>query len=104
MSNLYWTGVATLVIWVVLYATKRRTLKGKTLLVVAHPDDECMFFSPSVLAAADCHILCLSKGTCLQTIGNRDGLGDIRARELRTSAEKLGVTKVHLSDEPYSIT
>ena len=38
----------------------------RTLFVVAHPDDECMFFAPSILAAAShtshVYLLCLSDG------------------------------------------
>jgi hypothetical protein len=36
------------------------------LLVIAHPDDECMFFSPTILGlqkgSAKIHLLCLSIG------------------------------------------
>lgn len=39
----------------------------RVLLVTAHPDDECMFFSPVLLkltqSHADVHLLCLSTGT-----------------------------------------
>ncbi len=38
------------------------------LLVTAHPDDECMFFSPTILGLLDSgakvHLMCLSKGKC----------------------------------------
>lgn len=54
------------------YARKLRTrirgsLKAKrVLMVVAHPDDECMFFGPTIFRlceqGADVHILCLSTG------------------------------------------
>ena len=37
------------------------------LLVTAHPDDECMFFAPTVIRLlelkARVHVLCLSEGT-----------------------------------------
>ena len=49
------------------------------LLVTSHPDDESMFFGPTIQAAkrmgAQVHILCLSTG-------NADGLGEVRAKEL----------------------
>ena len=49
------------------------------LLVTSHPDDESMFFGPTIQAAkrmgAQVHILCLSAG-------NADGLGEVRAKEL----------------------
>ena len=59
-----------------------------TLLVTAHPDDECMFFTPAVIylskAGAPLHVLCLSTG-------NYDGLGAARATELMSSCARLGV-------------
>lgn len=49
------------------------------VLVIAHPDDESMFFLPTLCALRDAGetvwILCL-------TTGNYDGLGDTRQREL----------------------
>ncbi|KAK4692215.1 N-acetylglucosaminylphosphatidylinositol deacetylase, partial [Lecanoromycetidae sp. Uapishka_2] len=67
------------------------SLKGKRIcLLIAHPDDEAMFFSPTVLALtapeAGNHvkILCLSSG-------NADGLGSTRKSELSASALLLGL-------------
>jgi len=69
------------------------------LVVVAHPDDESMFFSPTIRAvlghhhddsttlapsAPPFHILSLSNG-------NYDGLGKIREVELRRAAAVLGI-------------
>ncbi|KAI4132631.1 MAG: hypothetical protein LQ338_000571 [Usnochroma carphineum] len=59
-------------------------------LLIAHPDDEAMFFSPTLLALTDPNsgnhvkILCLSNG-------NADGLGQVREKELMASAETLGL-------------
>ncbi|KAL8713084.1 MAG: hypothetical protein Q9225_006840 [Loekoesia sp. 1 TL-2023] len=59
-------------------------------LLIAHPDDEAMFFSPTLLALTNpdsgnhVKILCLSNG-------NADGLGEIREKELMASAESLGL-------------
>lgn len=71
---------------------------GKTALVVtAHPDDECMFFTPTLLelraAGVSVSVLCLSTG-------NAAGLGAVRARELRQSCAVLGVAddRVRLVD------
>lgn len=40
----------------------------KVLLVIAHPDDECMFFTPVILSllkrGCDIHVLCLTTGEC----------------------------------------
>ena len=45
---------------------KKFEFNKKTVLVItAHPDDECMFFSPSILNLQRCcsvHLLCLSTG------------------------------------------
>jgi N-acetylglucosaminylphosphatidylinositol deacetylase len=66
------------------------------LLVTAHPDDECMFFSPTVVSAkrtaAKMHLLCL-------TSGNADGLGKVRRRELERAAKVLGIDSVHIHDD-----
>lgn len=68
------------------------TLSGKRiLLLIAHPDDEAMFFGPTLLRLSQpslgnqIFILCLSSG-------DADGLGHIRKDELRKSALQLGVT------------
>lgn len=98
------------------------------LLVTAHPDDECMFFTPLILGLqaqglAVC-LLCLSTGVrawvacCLVgsdpavtrrglrshtkptpvlhsglPAGNAEGLGAVRARELRQACAVLGVRR-----------
>ena len=66
------------------------------LLVTSHPDDESMFFGPTIQAAkrmgAQVHILCLSTG-------DADGLGEVRAKELDSAGAYLGVTSVELVDD-----
>ena len=51
----------------------------RVLLVISHPDDESMFFGPTIQAlrraGARTHILCLSNG-------DADGLGAVREKEL----------------------
>lgn len=42
-------------------------IPGRVLLIIAHPDDECMFFSPTILtltrtAPHNVYLLCLSEG------------------------------------------
>ena len=67
------------------------------LLVIAHPDDECMFFTPTVLGLArqgiTAHVLCLSTG-------NFDGLGATRSLELRASCVALGVDERQTKPAP----
>ncbi|KAF8249606.1 LmbE-like protein, partial [Wilcoxina mikolae CBS 423.85] len=56
-------------------------------LLIAHPDDEAMFFSPTILSLSPknhIRILCLSSG-------NADNLGAIRKHELVASGRVLGV-------------
>ncbi|KAI8932092.1 hypothetical protein NX059_010977 [Plenodomus lindquistii] len=67
------------------------TLRNKRiLLLIAHPDDEAMFFAPTLLAltrpalANHVKILCLSSG-------DADGLGEIRKKELVKSGLQLGI-------------
>jgi N-acetylglucosaminylphosphatidylinositol deacetylase len=58
------------------------------LIVVAHPDDECLFFSPTIIGLLSRrkkgHILVFSTG-------NSNGLGPIRKNELKGSCERLGI-------------
>ncbi|KAF2398836.1 LmbE-like protein [Trichodelitschia bisporula] len=78
------------------------TLKNKRIvLLIAHPDDEAMFFAPTLLALTaprlgnTLKILCLSRG-------DADGLGAVREKEIAASAERLGVRKgdVLVLDDP----
>ncbi|EFO95785.1 hypothetical protein CRE_13998 [Caenorhabditis remanei] len=63
--------------------------KSRILLLIAHPDDETMFFSPTIRALTHAghrvFVLCVSNG-------DFDGLGKIRARELSRAASKLGIS------------
>jgi N-acetylglucosaminylphosphatidylinositol deacetylase len=76
-------------------------LKGinKILLVIAHPDDECMFFSPAIIQlskTAKVEVLCMSTG-------NHLGLGSIREMELQKSCKRLNVSKCYIINDPYFI-
>ncbi|KAL2123790.1 hypothetical protein VTJ04DRAFT_155 [Mycothermus thermophilus] len=78
-------------------------LRNKRIcILIAHPDDEAMFFSPAVMALAKpetgnhVKILCLSSG-------NADGLGETRKKELAKSGVILGLRKpddVFVVDKP----
>ncbi|KAJ3186650.1 hypothetical protein HDU85_007470 [Gaertneriomyces sp. JEL0708] len=74
----------------------------RPLLVVAHPDDECLFFSPSILGLTRGGASLQSessKGVHRQaavlvlSAGNNYGLGEVRKRELLGSCEMLGVSE-----------
>lgn len=88
---------------VAVVSTRLPTLRNKRIcLLIAHPDDEAMFFAPTVLALTrpetgnHVKILCLSSG-------NAAGLGDTRKRELVKSGLVLGLRKsddVFVVDKP----
>lgn len=66
---------------------QRKMHKHHILYVIAHPDDEAMFFVPSILHLGktnNLHLLCMSTG-------NADGLGRTREKELQASAKLLGI-------------
>jgi LmbE family N-acetylglucosaminyl deacetylase len=69
----------------------------RVALVVAHPDDEAMFFTPTIasLRAQQCAIFVL----CLST-GNFYGLGATRRREMQAScSDVLGVDHCTVLDD-----
>ncbi|GAW22768.1 hypothetical protein ANO14919_123110 [Xylariales sp. No.14919] len=69
------------------------TLRNKKIcLLIAHPDDEAMFFAPTVLALTRPESGNHVKILCLST-GNADGLGETRRRELVKSAMLLGIRR-----------
>jgi len=78
-------------------------------LVTAHPDDECMFFGPTLVALAkmkdvQIFVICLS-------MGNHEGVGALRKLELWRSCKKMGINEAnitclshhHLEDNPEVI-
>jgi len=108
--------VAPLILYVILaYAVRGdpRLLptalqSAKNLLIVtAHPDDECLFFSPSILGVLEGEpkttggLLVLSTGKLSLFLtqgsplkknpGNNYGVGEMRKLELKGSCEALGI-------------
>ncbi|KAL6850636.1 N-acetylglucosaminyl-phosphatidylinositol de-N-acetylase [Amphichorda felina] len=83
--------------------TRFPSLQNKRIcLLIAHPDDEAMFFAPTVLALTRPETGNHVKILCLST-GNADGLGETRKKELVKSAMLLGLRDeddVFIIDEP----
>lgn len=63
---------------------------GDVLLLIAHPDDEVMFFHPTLQKLSEqsrnVHVMCLSNGSF-------DGLGKVREKELQNSCNNYGNIK-----------
>lgn len=98
-------------VYILLACTRLRevvcpgSMRGRRVLVaVAHPDDECMFFGPTIVSlqrhfACTVYVLCLSRGA----YAGSDGVGvgssgieqaascHVRWRELLASCRQLGV-------------
>jgi N-acetylglucosaminylphosphatidylinositol deacetylase len=59
--------IVTLLSWRLLQSVPLVHAPASVLLVIAHPDDESMFFAPSLLSlvhsSARVFVLCLSNGT-----------------------------------------
>jgi len=70
------------------------------LLLTSHPDDEAMFFAPTVLSLAKREDLTV--WAVVLSVGDADGLGDTRRREAKESYEMLGVQpgRVAVIDHP----
>lgn len=84
-------------------AMKPAFVAKNILMVTAHPDDEAMFFAPTILALNSkvttgeiaLALVCLSNG-------NAEGLGATRTTEFKNSADVLGVptNKYWVVDHP----
>lgn len=73
-------------------------ITGKNILyVIAHPDDESMFFQPSIVSLAQgnkLYLICLSNG-------NAAGLGRAREKELELACKRLGFAEAPtIIDDP----
>ncbi|KAJ5690166.1 N-acetylglucosaminyl-phosphatidylinositol de-N-acetylase [Penicillium macrosclerotiorum] len=108
-----WTAVAIAIAAVFIFWTISSTsspftrsfprlFNKRICLLIAHPDDEAMFFSPTVLALTKPELGNHLKILCLST-GDADGLGETRKKELQKSAILLGVrseSDVFIVDDP----
>lgn len=61
------------------------------LLVVAHPDDESLFFSPTILRLTEKAVESTGNLLVLST-GNNYGIGATRQKELQEACARLGIT------------
>lgn len=81
-------------------SSQRRFLpkSRRTLLVIAHPDDETMFFAPTIhgllFSGSTVYVLCISTG-------NSDGLGAKRKYELAEALTVHGVSRNNLTILDY---
>jgi len=75
----------------------------RTLVVVAHPDDESFglgaVIDALVRAGSAVHVLCLTHGEA-STLGASIDLGVIRQRELEQAGAALGISRATLLDFP----
>lgn len=96
-------AIAFAVIQSILYNSRtglRRVFtqnSADVVFVFAHPDDETMFFLPTILQLKAMNVkfrlLCLSNG-------NFDRLGHKRVKELKSVAKYLGAVSCDIIDEP----
>jgi N-acetylglucosaminylphosphatidylinositol deacetylase len=77
-----------LCILLIVHCNKPLFSNVNVCVVISHPDDETLFFLPTLINAIrsnnQVHLLCLSKG-------NVDGLGETRSKELNAAVRLLGM-------------
>lgn len=77
--------------WLYTLTTRTPPPRNKRItLLIAHPDDEAMFFAPTLLTLTKPPLNNTLSVLCLST-GNADGIGHIRKSELVDSCARLGV-------------
>ncbi|KAK6385023.1 N-acetylglucosaminyl-phosphatidylinositol de-N-acetylase [Exophiala oligosperma] len=64
----------------------------RIILLIAHPDDESMFFNPTLQALTHPSLQNHLKILCMST-GNADGIGETRRLELEKAAVQLGLRR-----------
>lgn len=98
-------GISNLVLLLMIFKMKgnnqdeealQENSKKTVLFVTAHPDDESMFFVPTILSMKSMgykiHVLCLSNG-------NGAGLGKVREKEMDRAASYLNFDENYLIDD-----
>ncbi|EPX72881.1 pig-L [Schizosaccharomyces octosporus yFS286] len=95
----FWLTLAVIIVGiatVVDFSTESKSelLKERVLFIFAHPDDESMFFGPTLEYLSkhrnvQVHLLCLSNG-------NADGLGNLRQTELVNAASQFQIPKSNI--------
>ena len=60
------------------------------LLLIAHPDDECMFFTPSIASKKNWHLMCMSAPS------------KTRLNELNQSCRQLGIKNVNFPSKLFT--
>ncbi|KAF2678591.1 phosphatidylinositol glycan class L [Lentithecium fluviatile CBS 122367] len=114
MHWITWASIPVLIFGLWLYtaqlSTSFPTLQGKRiLLLIAHPDDEAMFFAPTLLSLTRPELGNRVKMLCLSS-GDADGLGETRKKELVRSGLQLGIRSpddIHIVEDknfPDSMT
>ena len=96
LAPLFFLGVTA---FAALYASLPAQFPAnRVLLLTAHPDDECLFFAPTLLSLVHHDVYSLTLST-----GNADGLGHLRRRELHGSLDILGVApdRQWIVDHPH---
>ncbi|KAI5807018.1 putative deacetylase LmbE-like domain-containing protein [Geopyxis carbonaria] len=80
-----------LAVWLYLRPPPTAPPRNKSiLLLIAHPDDEAMFFAPTLLSLSAPHLHNTLSVLCLSS-GDADGLGTVRKAELIDSWRVLGL-------------
>ena len=100
-ASYYWFSMLS-ILPVILYAflvkfSVDRLPEGvsRVALVVAHPDDEVMFFAPSLtkimkqIGGENFYLVCI-------TNGNHYDIGDIREKELIRCGEMMGIPRKNI--------
>ncbi|KAH8828638.1 putative deacetylase LmbE-like domain-containing protein [Flagelloscypha sp. PMI_526] len=70
---------------------ERTTREERVLLVTSHPDDETLFFSPTLLGLQKQKKPSIQLFSACLSTGNADGLGEVRRREFGDALDVLGI-------------